>query len=141
MVASNGPAPQIDISQPHGRVVGMPGVAYMQDGAWYDLHGVLVRAPQAERPGAVLPPVIETSAVKQPAPTPTKAQRRSPAAERMRVSRLRRREGTRVIPFEMRDSEIDGLVTHGLLSLSRPATCPTDRDHLKKNYCLEPPRQ
>ena len=39
---------------------------------------------------------------------------RSPA-ERMRLSRQRRREGMRVVPFEVRDSEIRGLVAHGLL--------------------------
>jgi hypothetical protein len=33
----------------------------------------------------------------------------------MRLSRLRRRDGMRVIPFEVRDCEIDGLVMHGLL--------------------------
>ena len=37
------------------------------------------------------------------------------AAERMRLTRQRRREGFRVIPFEVRDSEIDQLVRHGLL--------------------------
>jgi hypothetical protein len=39
---------------------------------------------------------------------------RSPA-ERMRHSRQRRREGTRIVPFEVRDTEISGLVAHGLL--------------------------
>ena len=33
----------------------------------------------------------------------------------MRLSRLRRRDRMRVIRFEVRDSEIDGLVRHGLL--------------------------
>jgi hypothetical protein len=33
----------------------------------------------------------------------------------MRLSRLRRREGLRVVPFEVRDAEIEGVVTHGLL--------------------------
>ena len=48
---------------------------------------------------------------------------RSPA-ERMRLSRQRRREGTRVVPFEIRDGEIDGLVAIGLLDPSARA----DRD-------------
>ena len=33
----------------------------------------------------------------------------------MRLSRQRRRAGTRVVPFEVRDAEISGLVAHGLL--------------------------
>jgi hypothetical protein len=37
----------------------------------------------------------------------------------MRLSRLRRRDGMRVIPFEVRDAEIEGLVTHGLLDPAR----------------------
>jgi hypothetical protein len=41
------------------------------------------------------------------------------AAERMRLSRLRRRDGMRVVPFEVRDAEIEGLVTHGLLDPAR----------------------
>jgi hypothetical protein len=43
------------------------------------------------------------------------ARQLTPAAERMRVTRLRRRDGMRVIPFEIRDSEIEGLVKRGLL--------------------------
>ena len=38
-----------------------------------------------------------------------------PAAERMRVTRQRRRDGLRIIPFEIRCDEIEGLVTRGLL--------------------------
>jgi len=37
------------------------------------------------------------------------------AAERMRVTRQRRRDGLRIIPFEIRDDEVEGLVAHGLL--------------------------
>ena len=37
------------------------------------------------------------------------------AAERMRHSRERRRDGMRVIPFEIRDEEIEALVKRGLL--------------------------
>jgi hypothetical protein len=40
---------------------------------------------------------------------------RTMAAARMRLSRLRRHGGMRVIPFEVRDGEIEGLVAHGLL--------------------------
>ena len=42
-------------------------------------------------------------------------QRRFEAAERMRLSRQRRRDGMRVIPFEIRDSEIENLVKLGIL--------------------------
>ena len=45
----------------------------------------------------------------------TSLPRLSPAAERMRLSRQRRRDGMRVIPFEIRDDDIEGLVIHGLL--------------------------
>jgi hypothetical protein len=41
------------------------------------------------------------------------------ASERMRLSRLRRRDGMRVIRFEICDAEIKGLVTHGLLDPAR----------------------
>ena len=40
---------------------------------------------------------------------------RSPAADRMRLSRQRRRDGMRVIPFEVRDVEIESLVRLELL--------------------------
>ena len=40
----------------------------------------------------------------------------------MRRSRLRRRDGMRVIPFEIRDEEIEGLIGHGLLD-------PADRNN------------
>jgi hypothetical protein len=39
----------------------------------------------------------------------------SPSAERMRRARKRRRNGLRVIPFEIRDAEVSGLITRGLL--------------------------
>jgi len=39
----------------------------------------------------------------------------SPAARRMRLSRSRRRDGMRVIPFEVRDTEIENLVALRLL--------------------------
>jgi hypothetical protein len=42
------------------------------------------------------------------------AQRRA-AVERVRRARERRRDGLRVIPFEVRDEEIEGLVHIGLL--------------------------
>ena len=37
------------------------------------------------------------------------------SAQRMRWSRERRRKGLRTIPFEIRDSEIDALVSRGYL--------------------------
>ena len=43
------------------------------------------------------------------------ARRLTPAAERMRLTRQRRRDGMRVIPFEVRDEEIEALVARGLL--------------------------
>ena len=42
----------------------------------------------------------------------------SPAAERMRLSRLRRREGMQVIPFEVRDAEIENLIKLRLLCVA-----------------------
>ena len=53
----------------------------------------------------------------------TTAPQRSPAAERMRLSRARRRKGLRMIRFAIRDSEVDGLVNHGLLDTA----CRNDR--------------
>jgi hypothetical protein len=43
------------------------------------------------------------------------ARQRSSAAARMRLSRLRRRDSMRCIPFEVRDAEIEALVNYGLL--------------------------
>jgi hypothetical protein len=43
----------------------------------------------------------------------------SPAAERMRRSRERRREGLRIVQFAVRDTEVDALVSHGLLDPAR----------------------
>ena len=43
----------------------------------------------------------------------------SPAAMRMRLSRSRRRDGMRVVPFEVRNSEIDNLVALTLLDPAR----------------------
>jgi hypothetical protein len=42
--------------------------------------------------------------------------RPSPSAERMRVSRQRRRDGLRCVPLEVRDEEIEALVKAGLLA-------------------------
>jgi hypothetical protein len=42
-------------------------------------------------------------------------QKLAPAAERMRMARQRKRDRLRVIPFEIREDEIEGLVKHGLL--------------------------
>jgi hypothetical protein len=47
--------------------------------------------------------------------TPEPARAPSPAAIRMRRSRKRRRDELRVIPFEIRADEINGLVMRGLL--------------------------
>jgi|GEM_PF-2290041 len=41
------------------------------------------------------------------------------AAERMQLSRQRRRDKLRVIPLEVRDDEIEALVRHGLLATDR----------------------
>jgi len=43
------------------------------------------------------------------------------AAERMQLSRQRRRDGLRVIQLEVRDEEIEALVRHGLLATERRA--------------------
>ena len=45
----------------------------------------------------------------------TQPDRQRSPAERIRLSRQRRREGMRIVPFEVRDTEIGGLVAHGLL--------------------------
>ena len=118
MVASNGPAPMIDTTRPYGRVFGMLGVAFTQDDAWYDSQGWLVPGPSAEASCAASPPAAGAGGTAQqpaPAEAPEPAPQISPGAERMRRSRQRRRNGLRCIPFEVRDSEIDGLVTLGLL--------------------------
>ena len=47
--------------------------------------------------------------------TPKPARLTSPAAIRMRRSRKRQREKLKVVPFEIRIDEINGLVTRGLL--------------------------
>jgi hypothetical protein len=49
--------------------------------------------------------------------------RPSPAAERMRRHRERRREGLRCLTVELRETEIDALVRRGLLDNEK-------RDHL-----------
>ena len=43
------------------------------------------------------------------------AQRRA-GAERMRATRERRRKGLRIVPFAIRDTEIEALVRRGLLA-------------------------
>ncbi len=48
------------------------------------------------------------------APT-TDAVARSPAAERMRRSRQRRRDGMRCVRVELRETEVDALIRKGLL--------------------------
>jgi hypothetical protein len=40
----------------------------------------------------------------------------SPAAARMRLTRERRKDGMRVVPIEVQDAEIDGLVACGFLA-------------------------
>jgi hypothetical protein len=45
--------------------------------------------------------------------------RRSPAAERMRLYRERRRQGLRCLMVELRETEIDSLVSKGLLNFER----------------------
>lgn len=41
---------------------------------------------------------------------------RSPAADRMRLHRQRRREGLRCLMVELRETEIDALIKKGLLN-------------------------
>jgi hypothetical protein len=48
----------------------------------------------------------------------------TPAAERMRRSRERRREGLRIVRFAVRDTEVNALVTHDLLD---PGTVRIER--------------
>jgi hypothetical protein len=118
MDARNEPAPMIDTTRPYGRVYGTLGVAFTQDDAWYDLQGRLVHSPSAEPLYAASPPAADVAATAHqtaPVEPPAKNQQISPGAERMRRSRQRRRNGLRCIPFEVRYSEVDGLVTLGLL--------------------------
>ncbi len=49
--------------------------------------------------------------------TPTK--QRTSAAERMHLSRERRRKGLRCVPLEVRDTEIDNLIKLGILDPAR----------------------
>ena len=44
---------------------------------------------------------------------------RSPSADRVRLSRARHKRHERVVPIEVRDSEIAALVTHGFLAPDR----------------------
>jgi hypothetical protein len=44
------------------------------------------------------------------------ASRLSPAAERMRRHRERRRDGLRCLMIELRETEIDGLIRRGLIT-------------------------
>jgi hypothetical protein len=46
----------------------------------------------------------------------TEANARSPAANRMRLLRLRRRENLRCVTIELRVTEIDALIRKGLLT-------------------------
>jgi hypothetical protein len=116
MVASNGSALRIDTCRSYGRVFGTPGVAYAHDGAWYDAQGNMVTAPRAEQPAATSPCAASIAEpARQSAPAPPDARRCSPAAERMRVTRLRRKDRLRVIPYEICDDEVEGLIKFDLL--------------------------
>jgi hypothetical protein len=48
---------------------------------------------------------------------PTTEPVRSPAAERMRLHRERRRNGMRCLTIELRETEIEALIREGLLKL------------------------
>jgi hypothetical protein len=50
-----------------------------------------------------------------PPPPSTEPGSRSPAAERMRRHRQRRRDGLRCFMIELRETEIDALIRNGLL--------------------------
>jgi hypothetical protein len=63
--------------------------------------------------------------------TPPAEPARSPAAERMRRHRERRRDGLRCVTVEVRDSEIDTLVRMGLL---RPEMRNTPNDVVEALY-------
>jgi hypothetical protein len=53
-----------------------------------------------------------------------------PAALRMRVSRQRRQEGYRVVPLEVHDREVEGLVRCGLLA----EECRADREAIARAF-------
>lgn len=96
--------------------MGTPGVAYTQDGAYYNSQGRLVPGLPARLSEDVQPAgAVVVHPAQQSASAPVRATRCSPAAERMRRSRKRRRDSLRCINFDVRDKEIEGLVTSGLL--------------------------
>jgi hypothetical protein len=51
-----------------------------------------------------------------PPPLSAESASRSPAAERMRRHRQRRRDGLRCFMIELRETEIDALIRNGLLA-------------------------
>jgi hypothetical protein len=86
----------------------MPTYVPIEYPKWVD--GVLVNNAAEEQ--AHRAALVESAAV---ARATELARMPSPAAERMRLARQRQRDGIRVIPFEVRDEEIEGLVARGLL--------------------------
>jgi hypothetical protein len=73
--------------------------------------GELDRPTSAATLSIANPPASDAQQAIPPTPPP----KCSSGAERMRLSRLRRRDGTRAIPFEVRDVEIENLVRFELL--------------------------
>jgi hypothetical protein len=59
---------------------------------------------------------------------PTRANGLSPAAERMRRHRNRRRKGLHCLTVELRETEIEALISKGLLARD----CQHDRSSLRK---------
>jgi hypothetical protein len=60
-------------------------------------------------------PIPQSSASAAPTSLDRRDAQRAAAAERMRLSRSRRRDGLRVIAFQIRESEVVELVLLGLL--------------------------
>jgi len=85
----------------------MPGCLPIEYPKW--IGGVLVQNAAEERDHrAALGEITSAHPTKLAHPA-------SSAAERMRRARKRRRVGLRVIPFEIRDNEVSGLIARGLL--------------------------
>jgi hypothetical protein len=60
--------------------------------------------------------------------------RRSPAAERMRLHRERRRDGVRCVMIELRETEIDVLVQKGLLNADTRNDARAVREALYQHF-------
>jgi hypothetical protein len=63
---------------------------------------------------------------------------RSPAAERMRRHRERRRDGLRCLTIELRETEIDSLIRKGMLKPDARNDPDAIRDDLNHSFARQP---